>query len=1116
MKLYIWKYVWIIGLLALIGLMIAAVLPVPEAGLEQGPGVKSVVAGYKCSFAVMDDGTLWAWGDGNSGQLGDGGNTNRLVPAKVPIDDVKAVASGGTSTVVLKNDGTVWAWGDNDWGQLGDGTNISRSTPVQVKGIDDVKAVAAGWGHMLALKNDGTVWAWGRGIEGELGTGLMSPVDANGSSLDNNISVPEPVRVPISDVKTIACGAFHSIALKNDGTVWAWGEGEEIGDGNTSNRATPVNVPISDIVSISSGDSTTLAVKADGTVWGWGHNMYYPLGNVTDYSVQLTPVKADRLKNVVQVAAGDGFSVALTRDGRVYTWGEHQRGMLGNGQLFGYPVAVPEPVLNLTGVKEISAGGSHSLVLRTDGTVFAWGDNYAGQIGIGKFSNDGIASPVQVFVGQHSEATPVPTASPLPVRPTIPFSQTTKPANSNVTVVENWSAEPGGNIDYMADAGNGNIYTFKGNVIRCISPNGSEKWNLTVPDRWRICCPRDRPVMMGISGGGAMMGMSWPVYGLSNGTLYVYVDPNVPGPGFWDWGNYYDNTTAKGYTWAVIAISPEGTILWEVPLDTWATPFDDTLITAVGDRVYVFHGYNETVLDKNGTVVCRIQNVSAPAGIDEEGNIYVVDAVRRYWYEYKIDGNSTYADYRTPSSLVKAYGKNGMLLWQKDIGDRASPQYVVEGLRAAYGTTPLYQHGTLYVPVQSGVVALDKNGNLKWSKHMESGVYQLFPLMPVDSSDNVYMAYLDTSTFEYMVYVISHNGRDISAPRKYKMNYNPVMQTGGSDGVIYDVIYDDRYEPKNLTDLTPFALRAYDLIHDEVLWTYVIPSDHKYTMETDLYGRGALPIRNQILTDNKIAIYQGKDTVFVIASIVNYDRSIARGTPNCVYTSGVYALSDAGEIAFEKPLDTFTTVAMVNNSTIFFGAGNGGISTVSVTAITGLAILAIAFLAIKFLLFGTVARAKNKLNKNQNRNKVSAYITDNPGVTMYEISRGSGMNMGTVRYHMLILELNHKVVQFNDGKFVRYFRNSNFYSKGDQLAISLMRRDTTGRILQALIESPGMTNADLCKKLDQHDSAVSMYMKELYEKGVADRQKTTEGRYAYSVKSEFAEKIIALSGLPCI
>ena len=193
-------------------------------------GVVAVAAAYDNGFALRADGTVRSWGNNNVGTLGNG---NFGLPSNVPVSvvglsDVVAIARGGVHGMALKSDGTVWTWGPGGLGQLGRGSITSDSSiPVQVRGFDgggylsDVVAIAKGENHSLALKSDGTVWAWGHNIYGQLGDGTTT-----------TRTTPVPV-AGLSNVVAIASGDWHSLALKSDGTVWAWGWNPvgQLGDG---------------------------------------------------------------------------------------------------------------------------------------------------------------------------------------------------------------------------------------------------------------------------------------------------------------------------------------------------------------------------------------------------------------------------------------------------------------------------------------------------------------------------------------------------------------------------------------------------------------------------------------------------------------------------------------------------------------------------------------------------------------------------------------------------------------------------------------------------------------------------------------------------------------------
>jgi alpha-tubulin suppressor-like RCC1 family protein len=329
-------------------------------------------------------GEVWAWGLNNFGELGDGTNTDSNTPVQVSnLSDVKAIAGGYHHSLALKNDGTVWAWGHNGVGQLGNGTNTDSNTPVQVSNLSDIKAIGAGEYYSLALKNDGTVWAWGHGGDGQLG---------NGTNTNSNT----PVQVSnLSDIKAIGAGDFHSLALKNDGTVWAWGYNSagQLGDGTNTDSNTPVQVSnLSGVQAVAGGIFHSLALKNDGTVWAWGYNSFGQLGNSTTIDSN-TPVQVSNLSGVQAVADCGYHSLALKNDGTVWAWGHNGRGQLGGGATT-IISNTPVQVSNLSDIKAIGAGAFHSLALKNDGTVWAWGENGGGELGNG--TNTDSNTPVQV------------------------------------------------------------------------------------------------------------------------------------------------------------------------------------------------------------------------------------------------------------------------------------------------------------------------------------------------------------------------------------------------------------------------------------------------------------------------------------------------------------------------------------------------------------------------------------------------------------------------------------------------------------------------------------------------------------------------------------------------
>jgi RHS repeat-associated protein len=334
------------------------------------------------------DGTVWGWGYNGNGQLGNGTTTNSTIPVQATgLSGATTVASGAYFTLAIKSDGTVWAWGDNTFGQLGNGTTADSHVPVQTNNLSGVTAVSAGHYHSLALKSDGTVWAWGRNDSGQLGNGTTTNASA-------------PVKVSnLTGVVTVAAGGDYSLALKSDGTVWAWGANTYGQLGNNSSKSSSVPVQVRNLTAvvrisaappIAAGYEHSLAVKSDGTVWAWGYNANGQLGNGTTKN-SLVPVQVKNLTGATGVAAGAYHSLAVKSDGTVWAWGYNFDGELGNGTTTNS--SLPLQVPNLTGVSTVAAGDFTSYVLKSDGSVWDWGYNGDSELGNGGTTNSNV--PVQ-------------------------------------------------------------------------------------------------------------------------------------------------------------------------------------------------------------------------------------------------------------------------------------------------------------------------------------------------------------------------------------------------------------------------------------------------------------------------------------------------------------------------------------------------------------------------------------------------------------------------------------------------------------------------------------------------------------------------------------------------
>lgn len=351
------------------------------------PNAPQISSAAYLSLGLASDGTVWAWGDSRSGQLGNGQTSNTSRPAQVyGLSGVKAVGNGYYTAYALMGDGTVRAWGVGGSGQIGDGMEEDRSFPTAVSGLRDITAIATGSGfHELAVDKDGRVWGWGNNDSGQLGE-------------DPDVvwqqDLPELVD-GISDAKAVATGGSFSLALTNDGEVWAWGWNKQgqLGSGTSDEmRWTPERISgLPPIVAIGAGYNNGVALDADGNVWGWGQNTNGAIGDGT-YSERRAPVKISGIDHVASIAAGYYHTLALKTDGTVWSWGLNNYNQLGDGTDVkkNAPVQVP----GLPAMAALSAGPFYNHAVDRYGNGWAWGSNSFGSFG------DGTTT---------SRSTPVPT-----------------------------------------------------------------------------------------------------------------------------------------------------------------------------------------------------------------------------------------------------------------------------------------------------------------------------------------------------------------------------------------------------------------------------------------------------------------------------------------------------------------------------------------------------------------------------------------------------------------------------------------------------------------------------------------------------------------------------------
>jgi len=343
----------------------------------------AVSTGCSHTMALLTDGTVWAWGSNGSGQLGDGTYTTRIVPIQVSgLSGVVGIASGYYHSLALKSDGSVWAWGQNDIGQLGNGTTTYSTTPVQVTGLVNIIAIGSGSWHSMAINATGSVLLWGNNgsnqVDASTSTYRTAPVSLSG----------------ISNAVAVAGGNYHTVVLKNDGSVWSMGYNGrgQIGNGTTVSSSNVVQtIGLTGVLAIDAGAQHTIALKSDGSVWSWGDNGYGQLGDGSKTN-RKTAVQMVGINSATEIAAGANHSAMLSADGRVNVAGWNGYGQLGDGA--GITRSQPTQISTLSGMVALESGNDHSVAVKSDGTVWSWGYNYYGQLGDGSKTNE--SSPVQV------------------------------------------------------------------------------------------------------------------------------------------------------------------------------------------------------------------------------------------------------------------------------------------------------------------------------------------------------------------------------------------------------------------------------------------------------------------------------------------------------------------------------------------------------------------------------------------------------------------------------------------------------------------------------------------------------------------------------------------------
>ncbi len=388
----------------------------PQSGDNPAPVQKHhvdyVSVGKSHTVIVKTDKTLWAVGRNDRGQLGNGDvkAANKLNPVKV-MPGVAHVSTGWAQTIILKTNGTLWSTGYNYSGQLGDGSTENKRTPVQVKtaegaAITEVDQISALADYVMILKKNDTLWAVGKNNHWQLGNG-----DVNAANQVNPVHVMITEGNPITNVKQVSAGGYHTMILKEDDTLWAVGGNlfGRLGDGTDDTKRWPVQVmekppgssaqPMINVKQVSAGFGHTMIIKKDDTLWAAGQNNHGQLGDNSNVHKWM-PVKV--MTEVAQVSAGFYHTMIIKKNGELWAFGLNDKGQLGDGSTENKKTAVqvmeipagggpPQP---MTGVAQVATGETHTMIVKTNGTLWGTGYNEYGQLGDGSTTDK--LNPVQI------------------------------------------------------------------------------------------------------------------------------------------------------------------------------------------------------------------------------------------------------------------------------------------------------------------------------------------------------------------------------------------------------------------------------------------------------------------------------------------------------------------------------------------------------------------------------------------------------------------------------------------------------------------------------------------------------------------------------------------------